>query len=83
MNKYQAGDDIGKDFGWIGHSDCKSKCPNDCDKKKWQYWKERIDSKKGIWEFDHSLDVEGVCRNFYIVKVFDIIRYIVSKLNYK
>ena len=58
----QAGDEIGKDFGWIGHADCKSKCPNKCDKKKWQYWKGKTSSKDGVWDFDHSLRVEGTLK---------------------
>ena len=61
----QAGDEIGKDFGWIGHADCKSKCPSKCDKKKWQYWKGKINSKKGVWDFDHTLKVEGNYNTFY------------------
>ena len=55
----QAGDEIGNELGWIGHKDCMSKCPDKCDKKKWQYWKGKANANHGFWYFDHTLKVEG------------------------
>ena len=54
------GDEIGKNFGWIGHTNCISKCPNQCEKKGWQYWKGEANEALGFWEYDHSLKVEGM-----------------------
>ena len=50
---------MGKDFGLLGNADCKSKCPSTCGKKTWQYWKGKIGSSKGTWDYDYGLNVKG------------------------
>ena len=53
------------DYGWIGNKPCDSKCPNQCEKKTWQFWKK---DKKGKekWKFDPTIEIAG---NIFIITV--------------
>ena len=51
---------VGKDFGWIGNSDCESVCPTDCKEKTWKYFIEGINGRPGTFTYDLKLTVEGM-----------------------
>ena len=52
------GNEIGKDFGWIGNPNCRSSCPSSCADKTWVYW-HGITGGEGVWKQDHTLRVDG------------------------
>ena len=56
---YKAGDEIGKDFGWIGNSNCENACPTNCKQKTWKYFIDGKNGGSGKFEYDSKLSVEG------------------------
>ena len=54
----QVGDKVGKNFGWIGHSNCSEQCPTSCENEKWKYWK-GVTGGDGKWDSDELLRIDG------------------------
>ena len=50
---------VGKDFGWIGNSNCESVCPTDCKENSWKYFIEGKNGGPGTFNYDRKLTVEG------------------------
>ena len=54
----KVGNEVGENFGWIGHPDCSERCPTSCGYNSWKYWK-GITGGNGVWDNDESLRIEG------------------------
>ena len=55
----QVGNEVGKNFGWIGHSNCSKQCPTSCEARNWKYWN-GVTGGEGDWDKDEYLRIDGM-----------------------
>ena len=52
------GNEVGKNFGWIGNSNCSEQCPTSCEGEEWKFWN-GVTGGDGHWDSDQYLVIEG------------------------
>ena len=55
---FKVGDEVGKDFGWIGNPNCDEECPSNCRGNSWMHW-HGVTGGRGSWKSDNSLQISG------------------------
>jgi hypothetical protein len=71
---FKVGDEVGKDFGWIGNPNCDEECPSNCRGNSWMHWN-GVTGGRGSWKSDNSLQISGRYILFGAYKCGNLIKY--------